>query len=191
MQDYTIKDFRVGNFEDTNGNTWCTVTFEEYGEPLIWVVKDPEKSPERFALNTTTYGEIKDWTSSKGKTSARFYAKQKDDRQATPASSSSPVKDKPYLKDVTDIPVRFMQSLLQYFDVQTLAKNPTQYENYLTLVKMLSEDALLLIENVRSDNQTTVVDTPKQQVIGSRSLGDEFRNRNEPPPGDEDIPFNE
>lgn len=75
-QDYTVKDFKVGNFKDQNNNTWCNVVFEEEpGSQHTWVVKDPSK----VYLGQSVYGHITEETSKAGKTYTRFRKDQKPD----------------------------------------------------------------------------------------------------------------
>lgn len=73
MQEYKLLQFEIGDFKDPNGNTWCTAVFEGEGEPVKWVVKQPEKIVE----GQSYYGEIVSKESKAGKPYQRFYKKQK------------------------------------------------------------------------------------------------------------------
>lgn len=191
---YTVELFEENHFlNDKNspadlakfGKTY-SVKFSGDAETYLWTTKtEPVEGKAYYGHIQPTSGKM-----------LRFKVDKLEDGNFSTGPSMQ--EGKAYLKDVTDIPVRFMQSLLQYYDVQKLATDPTQYENYLTLVKMLSEDALLLIENVRKDGgsqETGRPTLPPPQIKAvtqtpATSLGDTFRNRNapEPPPGDDDIP---
>lgn len=52
---YTIKDVKVSDFKDPHGNSWINVAFEEYGEPVVMVVKDPSS----VKMGNKYDGEIK------------------------------------------------------------------------------------------------------------------------------------
>lgn len=71
MAEYKLVDVEIPKevFKDHNGNEWITAVFEGFGEPVKWVVKDSTK----IRVGETYQGEIKDWTSTKGKTMPRFY----------------------------------------------------------------------------------------------------------------------
>lgn len=179
-QNVEPNEFLNTRLESDKYGIYYSVKFEGDAETfLLQAKKAPvEGQPE--------WGMIEQSKSGK---SMRFKRVKRDDAPRPTAAGES----KSFLKDVSDIPVRFMQSLLQYYDVQKLSTDSTQYENYLTLVKMLSDDALLLIENVRKDGDTPRVakQTPATESIKGgqgTSLGDQFRNRNEPELTDDDIP---
>lgn len=90
-ENYVLKSFKVGDFKDNYGNTWCEAIFEGYGEPVKWVVKDPSRIKE----GETYYGRVEDKTSKAGKPYARFYAEQKED-------SPKPKQDDAYWQDKQD-----------------------------------------------------------------------------------------
>lgn len=85
MQEYTLVDVEIPKvpFTDTNGNHWITAVFEGYGEPVKWVIKDPKTA----IVGEKYYGEIKDWTSAKGKTMPRFFRKPRPDNDTSPGQS--------------------------------------------------------------------------------------------------------
>lgn len=89
MEEYTITSFKAGDFKDRNGNTWCDVVFEGYGEPCKWVVKDPSK----VSVGDKVRGEVKDWESAKGKIFPRFY------RDNTPQPQPDNKQDDAYWDD--------------------------------------------------------------------------------------------
>jgi len=55
-QDYTIKDVRISARKDDHGNTWTSVTFDELGEPVAYLTKDPSK----LILGTKLFGEVRE-----------------------------------------------------------------------------------------------------------------------------------
>lgn len=86
MQEYILKDFKVSDFKDDFGYTWCEAIFEGVGEPVKWVLKDPAT----VTLGVTYYGEIKQMTSKAGKPYNRFYrAKPEDTPKASTSSSKT------------------------------------------------------------------------------------------------------
>ena len=68
---YTIKQFKVGDFE-TNAGVWCDVVFEEdSSEPIRWVVA--KDKVELVRDGATIDGEIVHAQSKAGKSYRRFY----------------------------------------------------------------------------------------------------------------------
>ncbi len=76
-QEYTVTQFKIGDFQDNYGNTWCDMAIQGFGEPVRIVVKDPLSVKE----GDTLYGEIKEMTSKAGKPYNRFYREQREDAQ--------------------------------------------------------------------------------------------------------------
>lgn len=76
-QQVTVKDFKIGDFKDKNGNTWCEVEFEEFpGKQIRWVVKDPTK----VRMGDKVYGHTEQKTSQAGKSYLRFVRDQNPDK---------------------------------------------------------------------------------------------------------------
>lgn len=89
MKEYTLKDFKVSDFKDNYGNTWCDAVFEELGEPVKWVVKDPES----IVLGTSYYGEVKEMMSKQNKPYQRFYRHERPDDHQTSANADRKTKE--------------------------------------------------------------------------------------------------
>lgn len=89
MQEYILKDFKVSDFKDDYGNTWCEAIFEDVGEPVKWVLKDPAS----VTLGVAYYGEIKEMTSKAGKPYNRFYRAKPEDVPQKAAQGASKVLD--------------------------------------------------------------------------------------------------
>ena len=83
MQDYTIIQFKKGDFQDNHGNYWCDAVFKGVGEPVKMVVKDPTS----FTDNMSVYGEIKQLTSKAGKEYNRFYRSPKPETDESTSDS--------------------------------------------------------------------------------------------------------
>jgi len=83
-QEYILRSFEKGDFQDAHGNYWCTAAFEGFGEPVKWVVKDPTKPQE----GRSYYGEITEQTSKAGKPYWRFYKKQRQDAPQNAAGTA-------------------------------------------------------------------------------------------------------
>jgi hypothetical protein len=76
-QTVTVKDFKIGDFKDQNGNTWCEVEFEEFpGKQIKWVVKDPTK----VRMGDKVYGHTEQKTSKANKPYLRFVRDQNPDK---------------------------------------------------------------------------------------------------------------
>lgn len=92
-QYYKLKDFKVGDYKDPNGNTWCNAVFEGHGEPVRWVVKEPEK----IVLGSNYYGHMEDKMSQADKPYVRFYREKEPETSSTatqsPSNSSIPTVD--------------------------------------------------------------------------------------------------
>lgn len=82
MAQYTLKDVQVSDFRDPHGNSWLNVAFEEFGEPVALVVKDPSK----FSVGYKLDGEIKAVTGKSGKTYNRFFRDKPQDFNGGQAS---------------------------------------------------------------------------------------------------------
>ena len=86
MATYTIKDVKVTDFKDPHGNSWINVAFEEYGEPVVMVVKDPSK----VMLGNKYDGEIKQVQKKSGNgTYNRFFRDKPQDQQGGYSSGSN------------------------------------------------------------------------------------------------------
>lgn len=72
---YTVKDMKISDRVDAHGNTWVNVAFEEYGEPVAMVVKDPHSVKQGNKYD----GEIKELTSQKGSKYNRFFRDKPQD----------------------------------------------------------------------------------------------------------------
>lgn len=83
-REYTLKELRVGDYEDDFGNTWCDAIFAEYGEPVRWVLKEPTGVHEGLKY----YGHIEEKTSKANKPYNRFY-RDKPEEHAAPSSVPS------------------------------------------------------------------------------------------------------
>jgi len=144
MSEFTLTDLRVGDFKDQNGNSWCNATFEEYGEPVTWVIKDPSK----ISLGTKYSGEIKDWTSSKGKVMPRFYREQAG---APSAQSQSSGKSDAYLKDVSNTAIMVYNGSLNYASQAglNLISDKEDRRIYFEYVADATDELLKMVENVR------------------------------------------
>lgn len=74
-KEYEVLQFKIGDFQDNHGNTWCDMTLQGVSEPVRIVVKDPTKIKDGDKL----YGEIKKQTSKAGKDYLRFYRETRPD----------------------------------------------------------------------------------------------------------------
>lgn len=72
-QEYTVTDVRIGDYKDNHNNTWCDVVFEELGEPVKWVMKDPSK----VKVGDKVYGSVEEKESKAGNKYLRFKKEQK------------------------------------------------------------------------------------------------------------------
>lgn len=96
-QEYVLRSFKKGDYQDAHGNYWCDAAFEGFGEPVRWVVKDPLKIKE----GESYYGEIKEMTSQAGKPYMRFY-KQIRTEDGTPSGGSQGAPKGSGWKDTSD-----------------------------------------------------------------------------------------
>lgn len=86
-REYTIKSFKVGDFKDNYGNTWCEILFEEWAsEPIRVVVKDPAT----YSVGKKVYGHIEVKESKAGKPYNRFYTDKKPDGYQGSSKPSTP-----------------------------------------------------------------------------------------------------
>lgn len=99
-----------------------------------------------------------------------------------PTDGFKPKSDKPYLRDVTTIPLDVWRALL---NVQGVPENPTQFQSFFETVRTHTEELLSMIDNVRAE---PVKEAPKP--LDQQSLGNQFRNRNndEMSTGEPDLP---
>ena len=79
MREYELTAFDKGDFQDPNGNFWCSGALKGVSEPVKFVVKDPTK----FNVGDMLYGEIIEATSKAGKPYKRFKrAKKPEDNHS-------------------------------------------------------------------------------------------------------------
>lgn len=78
-QEYKVLQFKVGNFQDNFGNTWCDMALEGVGEPVRIVVKDPSTIKDGDVI----YGEIREHESKAGKTYQRFHKVMREQQSFT------------------------------------------------------------------------------------------------------------
>lgn len=85
-KEYTISQFKVGDFKDQNGNTWCDILFDEWkSEPVRIVVKDPSQ----YSVGQKIYGHMETKESKAGKPYLRFYREQRPDNSGGGYSGGS------------------------------------------------------------------------------------------------------
>lgn len=93
-QAYIIKEHRVSDFKDPNGNTAVNLALEGYGEPVTIFVKKPEYMKDGDEL----YGNIKQVKSQSGKEYNRFFKEKREDfaggGHASPKREYQPRDDK-------------------------------------------------------------------------------------------------
>lgn len=95
-REYTIKQFKPGDFTDQNGNKWCDILFEEFSsEPIRIVVKDPTA----YSVGMKIYGHMEVKESKAGKPYTRFYRQQKPDYSGGTSTSVSGAKSNYTPKD--------------------------------------------------------------------------------------------
>jgi hypothetical protein len=91
---YTIKQFKVGDFTDQNGNKWCDILFDEYAsEPMRIVVKDPSQ----YTVGQKLYGHIETKESKAGKPYQRFYRDKQPDFHGGSSGGSAPAGKSSYV----------------------------------------------------------------------------------------------
>lgn len=144
MAEYTIE--KIGDVREwknpMNGATiyYINVTLEGHDKE----VSIGKKSADALSIGEVVNGEIipTDYGQDKWK-----HAQETQHLFKGPKAA-----DNKYLKDITDLPARFIQSLLPYYDVQSLAKNKVQYAELIALAGQLAEDAKKLIDHLREDD---------------------------------------
>lgn len=96
-QEYTVLQFKKGDFQDAHGNYWCDMALEGVGEPVRIVVKDPMQYSDGMVL----YGEVKEMTSKAGKPYNRFYREQRPEGQQS-LPTNKPQQSDQYWEDRND-----------------------------------------------------------------------------------------
>lgn len=88
MEYYELTELDVSDFKDNYGNTWCDAVFVGIGEPVKWVLKDPDsvKVGEKY------YGEIEEKISKAGKAYLKFKRAKPEDSSQQGSYQESPEK---------------------------------------------------------------------------------------------------
>lgn len=94
-QEYTITSFKIGDFQDNFGNTWCDITLKDFGEPVKLVLKEPTKTKE----GDTLYGSLSLQTGKSGKTYYKFRKELRPDGNTSPVSASTDKPGEEYWED--------------------------------------------------------------------------------------------
>lgn len=184
---YTVELFEENHFlNDKNspadlakfGKTY-SVKFSGDAETYLWTTKtEPVEGKAYYGHIQPTSGKM-----------LRFKVDKLEDGNFSTGPSMQ--ESKPYLKDITDMPDRWMGRLLPYFDAQNLVKDGKITEhgrNFIETAIVLSEESMTMVDKVRnsgsqgrgtvahptgSPKATQATETP-QSAVG-QSLGDKFR----------------
>ncbi len=142
-QDYVLKDFKISDYKDNNGNTWCTAVFDGEGEPVKWVVKDPTGLREgRFY-----YGHIEDKTSQAGKPYRRFYRDKRPDASSGASKSTYQPRD--------DMAIRAQWAIGQAVNMIG-QKVQGETVTAITPIENLAKELYAMVERVKNSNGSEV-----------------------------------
>lgn len=180
MQNYKLKDFKVSDFKDDFGNTWCEAIFEGVGEPVKWVLKEPSS----VTLDVEYYGEIKEMTSKAGKPYNRFYrAKPEDVPQSRGTQSSSKTLDyEPSTNARWAIGMAY-RACIQVTGTLDGAGGDFPFE----LVEEHAKKLVEMFERIKDGKvsvDTLIKESGKDNF--KKTITD-IRDKNDPPPSDEDF----
>jgi hypothetical protein len=158
--EFKIRSFDVGKepFVDDHGNTWCTVVFEEIGEPIKWVVKDPSS----VTVGDTVYGRIEDKTSKAGKPYQRFYKEQREE------SHTGATQDAPVDWDDKNRTIRAQWAIGQAVSATELKASD---DAYYTDVEHLATQFFSMVERVKETKQEDKPFDPAEEEHNNEILG--------------------
>lgn len=143
--DWFETDFvlEAGFDPDPHNNVWYSVKFKGDATEHLWLAKT---KPEQ---NKSYYGHFELTKSGK---KWRFKRDKEPEDEPKPSNTPSKADKKPdaFLRDATTVPIDMIKALLPYFDVQTLKPNSEQYRTLMELAQNLTEDALTMVESIRS-----------------------------------------
>lgn len=161
------------------GKTY-SVSFEGDAETYLWTTKTRPEEGKRY------WGHIQE-TSGK---MLRF----KVDKQEDGHYSTGPAidKDNKYLKDISDLPDRWMARLLPYYDAQSLVKEGRPTEQFRKLVEtaqIFTDESIKMIDAIRGGSPESSVsikeeraDPPTPATGHAKFMAQKQRFQNDEPP---------
>ena len=149
--------------QDEFGNTWFNVKFTEDAATHMWLAKEKPEEHKKY------YGHF---TPTKSGKRLRFKRDKVPEDEPRPDNAKNPKKSDAFLRDVTSVPIDMIRALLPYFDVQTLNKDATQYRELMELAQKLTEDALNMVDKIRSGEKPDEVITDVPDKITLDDLED-------------------
>ena len=147
-QEYTVRAFKAGDFKDNFGNSWCEAVFEEYGEPVRWVVKDPAT----INVGKKVYGHISEETSKAGKPYQRFRTDKREEGTSSPQSGYIP-------KDNRDITLSMVWKTCAEKIGIPQGDNAAEFAGFFETVKAHVDELLLMSEQIKQPQLKTITET--------------------------------
>jgi len=145
---YTVElcqenDFLNSMLETKDYGIWYSVKFEGDANSFLWQTKTEPQEDKKY------WGWLEKTKSGK---SIKFHW----DKQNEPSSetSTSPSRSNAYLKDISDLPDRWLARLLPFYDAQSLVKDgkpSEQFRNLVETAQVFTDESLAMIERIRND----------------------------------------
>lgn len=151
-QEYEVTQFKVGNFQDPHGNTWCDMVLGGITEPVRIVVKDPNSIKEGMTL----YGRVTEQTSKAGKTYLRFKREQRPEGQNHGGQYSGGKRE---YQPRDDAAIRAQWAIGQAVQIEIAAKKSGAIE--LDKILEYATDFYVMVDRVKDSG--TTVESPKAQ----------------------------
>lgn len=165
---------------DTYG-IYYSVKFEGDAETFLLQAK---KAPVK---GQSEWGMIEQSKSGK---SMRFKRVKREESSPPHVATNTSKSDKPYLRDVTAIPLDVWRTLI---GIQGVPTNSEEFHRFFSTVKEHADELLLTIDKIRgsgdSDNTTSSTPSIKAQPPAATSLGDQFRSAKPQPPPEASYPY--
>ncbi len=142
-QEYQVRQFNKGDFQDPHGNYWCDMSLEGVGEPVKIVVKDPMQ----FKDGMTLYGNITDETSKAGKPYSRFRREAKPDQQPFESSKPEAKKDDDKYWEDKNSAIKAQWAIGQAVKATEMKAS---IDGYFADVEHLAKEFYLMVDSVKA-----------------------------------------
>lgn len=141
-QEYTVLQFKKGDFQDAHKNFWCDMALEGVSEPVRIVVKDPTKYSNGMKL----YGHITDEVSKAGKPYQRFRKAQQ--QESGSQGSKSGQSDEYWANKDTQIKAQWaIGQAIQFAKDATIDAN--EYPSIDTFIEEKAKQLFAMVDRVK------------------------------------------
>jgi hypothetical protein len=177
-KEYSVLQFKKGDFKDNYGNYWCDMALQGVGEPVRIVVKDPLQ----FRDGMTLYGTIEEKTSQAGKPYLRFKRLEKPEAEQTSLGGSTKKEWQP--RD--DMAIRAQWAINGALTLySTWNKERPEFDD----IEKAAKQLFAMVDRVKDNGPKIVDGMTSEQIASQFGKPDEVFNPGDEPINLNDIPF--